>query len=76
MGADEQCYSGFLQIQPTGDSSSDVTVHISLRGTPSGADPDDKPPNEKIHEGLVTALKLIQNQVIGQGGKVKPSVEP
>ncbi len=75
-GADEQYYSGFMQIQSTGDSSSDVTVHISLRGTPPGADPGDKPPDEAIQEGLVTALESIQNHVTGQGGKVKPSVEP
>ncbi len=75
-GADEQYYSGFMQIQSTGDSSSDVTVHISLRGTPPGTDPGDKPPDEAIQEGLVTALESIQNHVTGQGGKVKPSVEP
>lgn len=59
-GADEQYYSGFLQIQSSGNSVSGVTVHISLRGTPPGADPDDKPPGEAIQEGLVTALESIQ----------------
>jgi uncharacterized protein YndB with AHSA1/START domain len=63
-GADERYYSGFLQITPQG-SESDVTVHISLHGTPSG-----KPPSDAdIREGLVTALNSIQNYVTGQGGK-------
>lgn len=74
-GADEQYYSGHLQIEPNGDSASNVTVHISLRGTPPGADPSDKPADSQIQEGLVTALQSIQNHVTGQGGKVKPSVE-
>ncbi len=72
-GADEGYYSGWLQIENVSDTASQVTVHISLRGNPPGSDPNQKPPDGKIQEGLHTALASIQNQVEGQGGKVEPS---
>lgn len=72
-GADEQYYSGFLQIEEQDTNASQVTVHISLRGSPPGADADDKPGDDQIQEGLVKSLESIQNQVTGQGGKQEPS---
>ncbi len=72
-GADERYYSGWLKIDGDGGASSDLTVHLSLRGSPPGADPGDKPPDSAIQEGLVASLQSIQNIVEGQGGKVEPS---
>ena len=72
-GADEHYYSGFLQIAPKGDQSSDVTVHVAFRSPPPGAERGDGPSDEDIHEGLVAALESIQNNVTGEGGKVEPS---
>ena len=72
-GADEGYYSGHLQIRPQGDAASDVTVHISLRDKPPGADFDDRPSDSQIQEGLAKGLESIQNQVTGQGGKEEPS---
>lgn len=51
-------------------------MHISLRGTPPGADPNTAPPPDKIQEGLVAALESIQRQLEGKDGKVEPSVTP
>jgi uncharacterized protein YndB with AHSA1/START domain len=72
-GADERYYSGWLEINGNGGSTSDVTVHLSLRGTPPGADESERPPDAAIQEGLEASLKSIQNIVEGQGGKVEPS---
>ena len=73
-GADEGYYSGFLTVTPNGDSS-DVTVSITLNGTPPGADPNQKPSDEQINEGLRKGLESIDNFVTGKGGKEKPSAE-
>lgn len=73
-GADEGYYSGWLEANDRGQGQTEVKVHISLRGTPPGADPKDAPPPDKIQEGLVAALESIQRQLEGQGGKVEPSV--
>lgn len=75
-GADEGYYSGFLTVEPSGNDSSNVTVSISLNGTPPGADPNERPSDEQINEGLRKGLESINNFVTGQGGKEKPSVEP
>ena len=72
-GADEGYYSGWLQVQETGAGTSAVTIHISLRGHPPGADPSRAPTDEQINEGLVKGLRSIQNHVEGQGGKEEPS---
>jgi uncharacterized protein YndB with AHSA1/START domain len=72
-GADEGYYSGWLQVQGTGAGASTVTVHISLRGHPPGADPSGAPSDEQINEGLVKGLRSIQNHVEGRGGKEEPS---
>lgn len=73
-GADEGYYSGWMQVEPQG-SGSKVTVHISLRGTPPGADPNQAPPSGQIQEGLDKALQSIQNHVEGKGGKEESSAE-
>lgn len=71
-GADEGYYSGWLQARPDGDGS-EVTVHISLRGHPPGADQSDAPAPEQVQEGLRKGLESIRNQVEGRGGKEEPS---
>lgn len=73
-GADEGYYSGWLEARDGGGGQTQVTVHISLRGAPPGADPNEAPPPEKIQEGLVASLESIRRQVEGEGGKVEPSV--
>ena len=72
-GADEGYYSGWFQVRGDGGASSSVTVHISLRGHPPGADPSSAPSDEQINEGLVKGLESIRNQVEGRGGKEEPS---
>jgi hypothetical protein len=73
-GADEGYYSGWMEVRPDGGSgSSAVTVHISLRGTPPGADPSKRPSDAEINEGLIKSLKSIQNYLEGKGGKEEPS---
>lgn len=74
-GADEGYYSGFLTVDPQG-AQANVTVHISLRGTPPGADPNERPPDHLINDGLRKGLESIQNYVTGTGGKEKSVVEP
>ncbi len=73
-GADEGYYSGWLEATDQGGGQAKVTVHISLRGTPPGADPNEAPPPDKVQEGLVAALQSIQRQLEGEGGKIEPSV--
>ena len=71
-GADEGYYSGWMQVAPDGDGSN-VTVHISLRGHPPGADQGSAPPPEQVQEGLRKGLESIRNHVEGRGGKEEPS---
>ena len=71
-GADEGYYSGWLQIRPDGDASN-VTVHISLRGRPPGADEGNAPDPAQVQEGLRKGLESIRNHVEGHGGKEEPS---
>lgn len=71
-GADEGYYSGWLQVSEDGAGAS-VTVHISLRDKPPGADRSGGPSDEQINEGLVKGLRSIQNHVEGRGGKEEPS---
>jgi hypothetical protein len=71
-GADEGYYSGWLQISPDGDASN-VTVHISLRGHPPGADEGNAPDPAQVQEGLRKGLESIRNHVEGHGGKEEPS---
>ena len=72
-GADEGYYSGWLQAKGDGSGGSAVTVHISLRGAPPGADSSKGPSDEQINEGLLAGLRSIQNHVEGRGGKEEPS---
>jgi uncharacterized membrane protein len=72
-GADEGYYSGWLQVNEAGAGASSVTVHISLRDKPPGADQSGGPSDEQINEGLLKGLQSIQNHVEGRGGKVEPS---
>lgn len=72
-GSDEGYYSGSLQVRPDGDRSV-VTVHISLRGQPPGADAGDAPSPAQVQEGLRKGLESIRNHVEGRGGKEEPSV--
>ncbi len=46
-GADEGYYNGWLRVEPDGEGSQ-VTVGISLRGHPPGADPNGAPSGEQI----------------------------
>lgn len=72
-GSDEGYYSGWLQVRPDGDVSN-VTVHISLRGHPPGADEGTAPDPAQVKEGLRKGLQSIRNHVEGRGGKEEPSV--
>jgi hypothetical protein len=38
-----------------------------------GADPSERPSDDQINEGLITALRSIENHVLGKGGKEEPS---
>ena len=71
-GADEGTYNGWLRVKPDGQGSQ-VTVGISLRGHPPGADAGEAPSEDQINEGLQKGLESIRNQVEGQGGKEEPS---
>ena len=72
-GADEGYYAGWLQVRDDGSGGSAVTVHISLRGAPPGADPSHAPSDAQINEGLMAGLRSIRNHVEGRGGKQEPS---
>ena len=71
-GSDEGGYNGWLKVRPEGDSTA-VTIGISLRGGPPGADPSQAPSDDDINEGLRKGLESIKNQVEGTGGKVEPA---
>lgn len=69
-GADDGHYSGYMQVDPDGDSASTVTVHISFRtGRPGG---DQGPSDEEIDEALEKSLQSIRNHLEGVGGKIEP----
>lgn len=70
-GADEDYYSGWLQVRPA-DDGSEVTVHISMRGpTPGGR--GEGPSPEDVREGLRKGLESIRNHCQGDGGKEEPA---
>ena len=80
-GADEQYYSGWLEVTGQGDDSS-MTVHLSFSGGPpagQGDAPSDEnnnaPNRDEIQEGLVKSLESIKNFVEEgrSGGKEEPS---
>jgi hypothetical protein len=74
-GADEGYYSGSMQLEGRGDGTM-VTVHISLRGAPPGADErgGDAPSPDQVKEGIRKGLRSIKNHVEGVGVKEEPSV--
>ena len=67
-GADEGYYSGWLQARGDGGGSA-VTIHISLRAKPPGADGFGGPSDDQINEGILKGLKSTQNHVEGRGAK-------
>ena len=80
-GADEQYYSGWLEVTGQGDNST-MTVHLSFSGGPpagEGDAPSDEsnnaPNRDEIQEGLVKSLESIKNFVEEgrSGGKEEPS---
>lgn len=71
-GADERYYAGYLEIQPSGAGRSEVTVHLTFRDQPPGAQPGEGPSERDIDQGIRAALESIQNQITGEGGKVEP----
>ena len=71
-GADEGYYNGWMQVEKAGEGSQ-VTVHISFKGSPPGRSDEDAPPPSQVQEGLDKSLKSIQNFVEGKGGKEEPS---
>ncbi len=79
-GADEQYYSGWLEVTEQGAGST-MTVHLSFSGGPPAGEGDapgessEAPTREQIQEGLVTALESIKNFVEEgrSGGKEEPS---
>ena len=80
-GADEQYYSGWLEVTGQGDGST-MTVHLSFSGGPpagQGDVPSDEsnnaPNRDEIQEGLVKSLESIKNFVEDgrSGGKEEPS---
>lgn len=70
-GADEHYYSGHLQITPQGDNASNVSVHLSFRSQPPGSDANQGPTEAEINDGIMRALRSIENEVTGKGGKVE-----
>lgn len=74
-GSDEGYYSGWMRIEQRSNGS-DVTVHISLRGHPPGADQrdGDAPDPSQVKEGVRKGLQSIKNHLEGGGGKEEPSV--
>jgi uncharacterized membrane protein len=74
-GADEGYYSGWMQLEDR-SGRTEVTVHISLRGRPPGADErgGDAPSPDQVKEGIRKGLDSIRNHVEGRGGKEEPSV--
>lgn len=70
-GADEGDYSGWIEARDRDDFQADVTVHLHF---------DDSTWNEELRDareadirrGLSAALRSIQQQVEGRGGKVEP----
>lgn len=68
-GADEHYYAGQLHIMPNGDSASNVTVRLTFRNPPPGANEHEGPSEADIRDGMRRALQSIENQVTGQGGK-------
>ncbi len=83
-GAEERDYCGYLDIAAAGDGS-DLTVHLTFSDqmpkrvqSEQAAKQDQAPPTNgpdraQIQEGLAAALRSIQNQVEGNGGKVEPA---
>ena len=80
-GADEQYYSGWLEVAGQGENST-MTVHLSFSGGPpagEGDAPSDEsnnaPNRDEIQEGLVKSLESIKNFVEEgrSGGKEEPS---
>ncbi len=80
-GADEQYYSGWLEVTGQGENST-MTVHLSFSGGPpagEGDAPSDEsnnaPNRDEIQEGLVKSLESIKNFVEEgrSGGKEEPS---
>lgn len=67
-GADEGYYTGWLQIEPQADQSN-VTVCLTFKDYPGKGDA--RPSAEDIHQGIVSALESIRNEVERQGGKVE-----
>ena len=73
-GADQGYYKGWLEAAPDGEGAK-VTVHLTFRGAPPGADPRDTPPPAEVDDALMKSLESIRNYVQGEGGKVKPEAE-
>ncbi|MER3482361.1 MAG: hypothetical protein C4332_03625 [Meiothermus sp.] len=72
----EMRYRGWLQVEPDGDGSSRVTVHLSF-DPPQEMAQQMQNPDQKIQEGLEKALESIANLVEGKDGKVEPpSAQP
>ena len=81
-GADEDYYSGWLDIKDQGGEGSEVTVHITFtggppagKGDPPGEGQERGPSDSDVQEGLVKALESIKNFVEEgrRGGKEEPS---
>ena len=75
-GADEGYYSGWLEARDGGDGGAQVTVHISLRGAPPGAEvqlarvvdgarrPVDVPPREGVVHAPAQRGLLDERRVV------------
>ena len=66
-GADEDYYSGWLDISGQGDNSSEVTVHITFtggppagRGDPPGEGQERGPSDSDVQEGLGKGARVHQ----------------
>ena len=70
-GADEGYYAGWMQVREDGNGSA-VTVHISMKGEPPGADQRGAPAPEHVTEGIRKGLQSIRNHVEGHGGNEEP----
>ena len=70
----ERNYSGWLAVQATGNSTSEVTVHLSFaRQNHALQEMDKRVGNHEqaINEGIQNALLSIKNHCEGRGGKVE-----
>lgn len=71
-GSDEGHYSGWMQVDPSGDGAS-VTAHISFRGARPGATAGNQPSDETINQSLIKSLTAIRSHFETTGRAAEPT---